>query len=117
MTAIAKQSEYTTELRKQMGVLLVIFGVISAGVIVLVFCIFYMIVTGKQKDLAVIKSIGGSSFSAASIFLIFGLLLGLIGASAGLAIGYAITHNVNAIERWIQIFFGLKLWSSSIYMF
>ncbi|MFA6186708.1 MAG: FtsX-like permease family protein [Phycisphaerae bacterium] len=117
ITAVAKQSESTTELRKQMGVLLVIFGIISAGVIVLVFCIFYMIVSGKQKDLAVIKSIGGSSLSAASIFLIFGLLVGLIGASAGIAIGYLITHNVNAIERWIQVLFGLKLWSSSIYMF
>ncbi|MHB0945565.1 MAG: ABC transporter permease [Sedimentisphaerales bacterium] len=117
MTAVAKQSEYTTELRKQMGVLLVVFGIISAGVIVLVFCIFYMIVSGKQKDLAVIKSIGGSSLSAASIFLIFGLLVGLIGASAGLGIGYVITHNVNAIEKWIQTALGLKLWSSSIYMF
>lgn len=117
VTAVAKQSEYTTELRKQMGVLLVIFGVISAGVIVLVFCIFYMIVSGKQKDLAVIKSIGGSSFSAASIFLVFGLLIGLIGASAGLGIGYVITHNVNEIEKWIQTALGLKLWSSSIYMF
>jgi ABC-type lipoprotein release transport system permease subunit len=117
MTSVAKQSQYTAELRKQMGVLLVIFGVISAGVVVLVFCIFYMIVTSKQKDLAIIKSIGGSSFTSASIFLFFGLLIGVIGASAGLAIGYVIMHNVNVIERWIQILFGLKLWSSSIYMF
>lgn len=116
-TAVSKQSEYTTELRKQMGVLLVIFGIISVGIIVLVFCIFYMIVMTKQKDLAVIKSIGGSSVSAASIFLIFGLLIGVIGSSAGLAIGYLVTHNVNTIERWIQICLGLKLWSSSIYMF
>jgi len=116
-TAVSKQSEYTTELRKQMGVLLVIFGIISIGIIVLVFCIFYMIVMTKQKDLAVIKSIGGSSVSAASIFLVFGLLIGIIGSSAGLAIGYLVTHNVNTIERWIQICFGLKLWSSSIYMF
>jgi lipoprotein-releasing system permease protein len=117
MTSVAKQSQYTAELRKQMGVLLVIFGVISAGVVVLVFCIFYMIVTSKQKDLAIIKSIGGSSFTSASIFLTFGLFIGLIGASAGVGIGFAITHNVNTIERWIGLLFGLKLWSSSIYMF
>jgi lipoprotein-releasing system permease protein len=117
MTSVAKQSQYTAELRKQMGVLLVIFGIISAGVVVLVFCIFYMIVTSKRKDLAIIKSIGGSSFASASIFLYFGLFIGLIGAFLGLSIGYIFTHNVNVLEQWISVVFGLKLWSSSIYMF
>ena len=117
VTSIAKQSQYTAELRKQMGVLLVIFGIISVGVVVLVFCIFYMIVTSRLKDLAIIKAIGGSSYTCASIFLFFGLFIGLIGASAGLAGGLLITHNVNAIERWISVFLGLKLWSSSVYMF
>jgi lipoprotein-releasing system permease protein len=117
VTSVAKQSQYTAELRKQMGVLLVIFGIISVGVIVLVFCIFYMIVAGKQKDLAIIKSVGSSSFTSAFIFLIFGLFIGLIGASAGVGIGFVITHNVNTIERQISLLFGLKLWSSSIYMF
>jgi lipoprotein-releasing system permease protein len=117
ITSVAKQSQYTAELRKQMGVLLVIFGIISAGVVMLVFCIFYMIVTSKRKDLAIIKSIGGSSFASASIFLFFGLFIGLIGAFIGLAIGYIFTHNVNVLEQWISVIFGLKLWSSSIYMF
>ncbi len=117
ITSVAKQSQYTAELRKQMGVLLVIFGVISAGVIVLVFCIFYMIVMSKQKDLAIIKSIGGSAFTSASIFLFFGLFIGLIGASVGLGAGLLITHNVNVIERQISVLLGLKLWNSSIYMF
>jgi lipoprotein-releasing system permease protein len=76
-----------------------------------------MIVAGRQKDLAIIKSIGGSSITIALIFLIFGLFIGLLGASAGVGIGFAITHNVNAIERWVSLLFGLKLWSSSVYMF
>ncbi|MBN1787319.1 MAG: hypothetical protein JW806_02885 [Sedimentisphaerales bacterium] len=117
MTSVAKQSQYTAELRKQMGVLLVIFGIISVGVIVLVFCIFYMIVTSKRKDLAIIKSIGGSSVTSASIFLFFGLFIGLIGACGGLAIGYVFIRNINILEHWIGTVFGLKLWSSSIYMF
>jgi len=117
ITSVAKQSQYTAELRKQMGVLLVIFGVISAGVIVLVFCIFYMIVVSKQKDLAIIRSVGGSSYTCASTFLFFGFFIGLLGASVGLIGGLLITHNVNAIERQISVLLGLKLWSSSVYMF
>jgi len=117
LTSVQKQAEYTAELRKQMGVLLLIFGIISGGIVVLVFCIFYMIVKAKQKDLAIIKAIGGSSADITSIFLLFGLFIGLIGASAGVAIGFVVTSNVNAVEQFVGRLFGLKLWSSSIYMF
>ncbi|OQA03536.1 MAG: Lipoprotein-releasing system transmembrane protein LolE [Planctomycetes bacterium ADurb.Bin401] len=117
LTAMQKQAGYTSELRKQMGVLLVVFGIISAGIIVLVFCIFYMIVKSKQKDLAIIKSIGASSGDITSIFLLFGLFVGIIGAAGGLLVGYVVSYNINAMEQFVSNLFGLKLWSSSIYMF
>jgi ABC-type lipoprotein release transport system permease subunit len=117
VTAVEKQAQYAAELRKQMGVLLVVFGIISTGIVVLIFCIFYMIVRAKQKDLAIIKSIGGSAGDITSIFLLFGSFVGLIGASAGVLIGFVITSNVNIIEQFVSGLFGLKLWSSSVYMF
>jgi lipoprotein-releasing system permease protein len=117
ITSLQKQAEYTEELRKQMGVLLVIFGIISAGIIVLVFCIFYMIVKTKMKDLAIVKSLGASSTDIISIFLLFGLFVGIIGGIGGIIAGYLITHYINSIEQFISSIFGLKLWSSSIYMF
>jgi len=117
ITSVEKQSKYISELRKQMGMLLVIFGIISFGVVVLIFCIFYMIVVGKQKDIAVIKSLGAGGVNVASLFLFFGFAVGLVGSFLGVGIGYFVTHNVNTIERWIQVLFGLKLWSSSVYIF
>jgi len=117
ITSLQKQAGYTAELGKQMGVLLVVFGIISTGIIVLVFCIFYMIVKAKQKDLAIVKSIGASAGDITCIFLLFGLFIGIIGASGGLFIGYLFTHNINAVEQFISGIFGLKLWSSSTYMF
>jgi lipoprotein-releasing system permease protein len=116
-TAKQMQSQYVTELRKQMGVLLLIFGVVSFSVVVLVFCIFYMIVRLKQRDIAIIKSCGASSSSAALIFVGFGACVGIIGSATGAALGYAVTKNINTIEEWIRIIFGLKLWKSSVYMF
>lgn len=117
--ATARQMQYRNivELRKQMWVLLLIFGVVSFSVVVLVFCIFYMIVRLKQRDIAIIKSCGASSLSVIWIFLGFGVTVGVIGAGIGAALGYAITKNINAIENIIRIVFGLKLWSSSVYMF
>ncbi len=116
-TAKQMQSQYVAELRKQMGVLLLIFGVVSFSVVVLIFCIFYMIVRLKQRDIAIIKSCGTASSSVALIFVGFGACVGIIGSAIGAVLGYAVTKNINTIEEWIRIIFGLKLWKSSVYMF
>jgi lipoprotein-releasing system permease protein len=116
-TAKRLQSRYVAAYRKQMRLLWLIFGVVSLGVVLLVFCIFYMIVTTKQKDIAIIKSCGGASSSVAWIFVVFGGCVGIIGSAFGTVIGCIITKNVNTIEEWIRIIFGLKLWKSSVYMF
>ena len=116
-TAQQVQQLYITELRKQMGVLLLIFGLVSFSVVVLIFCIFYMIVRLKQRDVAIMKSCGTASISVAWLFLGFGVTVGIAGASVGTVMGYVITKNINVIENWISIVFGLKLWSGSVYMF
>jgi lipoprotein-releasing system permease protein len=116
-TARQLQSRYIAAYEKQMGVLLLIFGVISFGVVLLVFCIFYMIVRLKQKDIAIIKSCGATSSSVAFVFVGFGACVGTVGSGLGAVLGYIITRNVNTIEDWIRIIFGLKLWKSSVYLF
>jgi len=116
MTAEENFGEYFAELHKHMQVLLLIFGVICSVVILLIFCIFYMIVETRQKDIAIIRSCGATAGSAASIFIGFGGCVGLAGSGFGIILGYLTTRNINTIEEWIRIIFGLKLWRSSAYM-
>ncbi|MHC4542309.1 MAG: ABC transporter permease [Planctomycetota bacterium] len=116
-TAKELQRPYVAAYRKQMGILLLIFGVVSIGVILLIFCIFYMIVRLKQKDIAIIKSCGATSWSVAFVFVGFGACVGAIGSGIGAVLGYVITKNINTIENWVRIIFGLKLWRSSVYFF
>jgi lipoprotein-releasing system permease protein len=86
-------------------------------VVLLVFCILYLIVTIKRKDIAIIKSCGATNSSVALIFVSFGAFVGIVGSVMGAIIGYVVTRNINTIEEWIRIIFGLKLWKSSVYMF
>jgi len=51
------------------------------------------------------------------IFVGFGVCVGIIGSGLGAILGYIVTKNINTIEEWIRIIFGLKLWKSSVYMF
>jgi len=116
-TARQLQSRLIAAYEKQMGILLLIFGVISLGVVLLVFCIFCMIVRLKQKDIAIIKSCGATSSAVAFVFVGFGACVGAVGSGIGAVLGYVITRNINTIEDWIRIIFGLKLWKSSVYLF
>ncbi|MHC4131628.1 MAG: ABC transporter permease [Planctomycetota bacterium] len=116
-TAQELQRQFVLELRKQMAVLMLIFGVVSSSVIVLIFCIFYMIVETRQKDIAIIKSCGSSSSSVVSVFIGLGTCVGMMGSIIGIICAYVITLNINPIEKWISSVLGLKLWKSSVYMF
>lgn len=116
-TAQQMQARYIAELHKQMAMLMLIFGVVSLGAILLIFCIFYMIVITKQKDIAILKSCGTSNASIAMIFVGYGLFVGVVGSILGMAIGYVFVRNINAVEQWINVMFGLKIWKSSVYVF
>ena len=116
-TAREMQRIYVTEFEKQRGILETTFGVISFSVVVLVFCIFHMMVKLKQKDIAIIKSCGATNASVIGLFVGFGVSIGVAGAGLGAVLGYVITRNINQIEAWIRVLFGLKLWRSSVYMF
>ena len=111
-----ERGEYFAELYKQKAILLLIFGVICSVVVVLIFCIFYMIVLTRQKDIAVIKSCGATSGSVVSIFLGFGSCVGLVGSGVGIILGYIVTRNINTLEEWVRIIFGLNLWRASSYL-
>jgi lipoprotein-releasing system permease protein len=116
-TARQMQARYVAEIRKQMGVLLLIFGVVSLSAVLLVFCIFYMLVEHRRRDVAILKSCGATNISVAIVFIGFGGCIGVIGAGLGTALGYYITRHINAVDEWIRIIFGLKLWKASVYMF
>ncbi|MHC4806993.1 MAG: ABC transporter permease, partial [Planctomycetota bacterium] len=64
-----------------------------------------------------IKSCGAGSGTVASIFMAFGLCVGIIGSGLGVIFGYIVIENINSIEEWVSVIFGMKLWKSSVYMF
>ncbi len=111
------EARFVSELQKQLAVLMLIFGIVCSVGVLLIFCIFYMIVITRQKDIAVIKSCGAGSGAVALVFIGFGVCIGIIGSCVGTVFGYIITRNINTIEEWVRVVFGLKLWKSSAYMF
>jgi lipoprotein-releasing system permease protein len=52
----------------------------------------------KTRDIAILKSLGLREAAVRRIFVIEALLIGMIGALAGWALGYALTRALGAVE-------------------
>jgi len=98
--------------RQVMGFILFFVGLI-AGFLIL--SLLHTTVISKTRDIGTLKSIGGSVHGIMSIFLLNGLLMGLIGSAFGTAGGFLITRNINAIESFLERIVGFSLFPSDIY--
>jgi lipoprotein-releasing system permease protein len=94
-----------------------LFCIISLVAVFLIFCIFFMIVAEKTKDIGIIKSVGASASGVAGIFLGYGLAIGLVGGGLGLLGGYLIVHNINEIHTAMGKFLGIQVWNPEVYLF
>jgi lipoprotein-releasing system permease protein len=102
---------------KEKGLVTFLFGMISIVAIFLIFCIFYMIVVEKTRDIGIIKSVGSTSAGVAGIFLGYGFAIGVVGAASGLALGWFIVHYINEIHTFMGQHLGIIIWNPEVYAF
>ena len=82
-----------------------------------ILAIFSMIVVEKTRDIGILKSLGASSRGVMSIFLGYGLMLGLVGSALGTVLGLTLTHYINEIEVWLSRATGHQIFDRSVYYF
>ncbi len=78
---------------------------------------FFMIVVEKTKDIGVLKSLGASGTGVASIFLGYGVLLGLLGASVGAVAGLVFVAYINSIADVLEMITGQEVFDPTVYYF
>ena len=67
-----------------------------------VLCTTIMSVKSKEREIAILKTIGASDFTIVSIFIFQGLYISLLGISLGLISGILITLNLDALISFIE---------------
>ncbi|AXE33660.1 lipoprotein-releasing ABC transporter permease subunit [Chromobacterium phragmitis] len=75
-----------------------------------------MVVTDKQADIAILRTLGASPGSIMKIFVIQGAVAGVLGTLAGVAGGVAVALNLDVIVPVIERIIGSKILSSDVYM-
>jgi len=74
-----------------------------------------MVVTDKQSDIAILRTLGASPGSVTAIFIIQGAAIGLVGTLLGIIGGVALALNVEEIVSGIESWFGIDFLDPSIY--
>ena len=74
-----------------------------------------LLVMNKQKDIAILISLGINKRTIESIFLIQGFIIGVIGISLGVLLGLALSININSIVLFVESLFSVTLISPDVY--
>jgi lipoprotein-releasing system permease protein len=75
-----------------------------------------MVVTDKQADIAILRTLGASPASIMKIFVIQGATSGLIGTLSGLVGGLLIAMNLNVIVPAIERIVGARFLPADVYL-
>lgn len=70
----------------------------------------------REPEIAVLKTLGFTPRRIAAVFLLQGLLLGITGTAAGLALGAALAVNVNRLLGALDHLFHTQLLPPSVYL-
>ena len=78
--------------------LLIVIGIAALNIIT----VLIMIVMEKHRDIAILKSMGATNRSVMYLFMIQGLLIGVVGMVIGVGLGAGFCHLANTY-RWIKL--------------
>jgi lipoprotein-releasing system permease protein len=96
----------------------VMFIILTLIVLVAAFGIastLFMVVMEKNKDIAILKSMGATGPSIMKIFVLEGLIIGVTGTIAGVIGGLLVALNLEPIVGFIQRLTGFEFFSKDVY--
>jgi lipoprotein-releasing system permease protein len=74
-----------------------------------------MLVTDKQADIAILRTLGASPGSVMQIFVVQGALIGVIGTLIGVVGGVVLAFNVDVVVPALEQVLGFKFLSKDVY--
>lgn len=105
------------QVKRETALVLFLFWFITLVCSVLILAIFWAMISEKTKDIGVLRSVGATRSGIAGLWIGYGLILGVVGSLAGLALGYFVVTNINAIHEALGRYFGLYIWEPRVYLF
>ena len=74
-----------------------------------------MVVTDKESDIAILRTLGASPGSIMGIFMVQGTVIGLVGTVLGLIGGVSLALNLETVVPFIEHLFGIHFLDPGVY--
>lgn len=74
-----------------------------------------MVVTDKQSDIAILRTLGASPRTVLAIFMVQGTVIGLFGTSLGVLGGVALALNLETVVAWLEGLLQLQFIPAEVY--
>lgn len=101
--------------RTEKTVMWVILSLIIAVAAFNIISMLVMVVTDKQSDIAILKTMGARPGTVMRIFVIQGSVIGVVGTLLGVIGGILLAQNIGTVVPYLEQFFGFSLFPSDIY--
>ncbi|HIO92741.1 MAG TPA: lipoprotein-releasing ABC transporter permease subunit [Leucothrix mucor] len=74
-----------------------------------------MVVTDKESDIAIFRTLGLTPLSVMKVFMVQGTLIGFIGVILGVILGVLLAMNVGTVLPWIESLLDTRFISADVY--
>ncbi len=101
--------------RTERMVMFIILSMIVAVAAFNILSTLVMLVTEKQSDVAILRTLGLSGTQVMGVFMVSGTLIGLIGTTIGTLLGIVMALNINSIIQTLEGWFNTEFLSKEVY--
>lgn len=110
-----RHKNFFTALKTEKLVMFIILTLIVAVAAFNIISTLVMVVTDKQADIAVLRTLGASPKDIMQIFMIQGLVIGLVGITLGVIGGLLLAFNLEKLVSFLEQNLGVEFLPSNVY--
>lgn len=110
-----QHANFFRAVRTEKTVMFIILSLIVAVAAFNIVSTLVMVVTDKQADIAILRTLGLAPRSVMAVFMVQGTLIGFIGTTAGIVLGVLLALNVETIVPAIEQLLGRQFLAPDVY--
>ena len=96
-------------------VMFIILSLIILVAVINLISMLMMLVTDKQADIAILRTLGATPRSIMGMFMVQGVLVGFVGIGFGVGLGSLLSWRLPGIVKWIEQTFHVTFLSPDVY--
>ncbi|HEY0665285.1 MAG TPA: lipoprotein-releasing ABC transporter permease subunit [Gallionella sp.] len=110
-----QNSNYFRAVQMEKKMMFIILSLIVAVAAFNIVSTLVMAVTDKQADIAILRTLGASPRSIMKIFIVQGVVIGLVGTLLGCVGGIVLALNLDVVVPFIENLFGVQFLAKDVY--